>query len=44
MLFKHFRAAAADRFATRKFEGVFTTAPEPDHPAFARLADARQNG
>lgn len=44
MLFKHFRAAAADRFATRKFEGVFTTAPEPDHPAYARLVDARQNG
>ena len=25
MLFTHFRAAAADLFATRKFEGVFTT-------------------
>jgi hypothetical protein len=28
MLFANFRDAAADRFATRKFEGVFTTIPD----------------
>jgi ABC-type transport system involved in multi-copper enzyme maturation permease subunit len=42
MLFKNFRAAAADHFATRKFEGIFTTGAEPDHPAFGRLIDARR--
>ena len=41
MLFTHFREAAADRFATRKFEGVFTTQPAfqyyrpaKSHPGF----------
>ncbi|HUS35558.1 MAG TPA: hypothetical protein VM680_09430 [Verrucomicrobiae bacterium] len=42
MLFKNFRAAAADHFATRKFEGIFSTEPEPDHPAFGRFIDARR--